>query len=89
MAQFRPQVIFYQSGVDALASDRLGRLAMSPQGLLERDRMVFSLVRRLAVPLVVTLGGGYSNPIEHTIHAHANTFRLAAEWFGTKQPLVF
>jgi acetoin utilization deacetylase AcuC-like enzyme len=76
---FRPDIVFYQSGVDALATDKLGRLKLTHAGLLERDRMVFTACREQSVPCVVTLGGGYSDPIELTVQAHANTFRTAAE----------
>lgn len=79
VAEFAPQAIFYQSGVDALDADRLGRLALTHEGLAERDRAVFELVRQLNVPCIVTLGGGYSDPITATVEAHANTFRLAAD----------
>jgi acetoin utilization deacetylase AcuC-like enzyme len=75
VAEFRPQILFYQSGVDGLAGDRLGRLALTHAGLIERDRLVCEFVARLGVPLVVTLGGGYSRCVEDTALAHANTFR--------------
>jgi acetoin utilization deacetylase AcuC-like enzyme len=77
-----PEIVFYQSGVDGLASDTLGRLALTHEGLGERDRCVMLAARTYGAPFVVTLGGGYSNPIELTAEAHANTFRVAAEIFG-------
>ena len=76
---FRPGALFYQSGVDALESDRLGRLSLSICGLERRDRVVLQACRNFGAPFVITLGGGYSDPIELTAQAHANTFRLAAE----------
>ncbi len=76
---FNPGVILYQSGVDALSTDRLGRLSLTPQGLAARDRLVFNAVRAARLPLILTLGGGYSDPIHLTAQAHANTYRLAAE----------
>ena len=79
---FEPSIIYYQSGVDGLASDSLGKLALSPQGLKERDRRVMAAVSAHGIPLVVTLGGGYSVPIELTAQAHANTFCTAQEIFG-------
>ncbi len=82
VADFRPEVVFYQSGVDALAGDRLGRLALTPAGLRERDRMLLVACRNARLPVVVTLGGGYADPIARTAEAHANTFRVAAEVFG-------
>jgi|ERR1051326_3402680 acetoin utilization deacetylase AcuC-like enzyme len=80
--RWRPAIVFYQSGVDGLESDRLGKLKLSHEGLLQRDRMVMEGVRERAIPFVITLGGGYSNPIELTALAHANTFRIAADVFG-------
>jgi acetoin utilization deacetylase AcuC-like enzyme len=77
--EFRPEVILYQSGVDGLAGDRLGRLNLSFDGLKERDRMVLAFTRSLGIPTVVTLGGGYASPIARTAEAHANTYRVAAE----------
>jgi len=80
--EFDPEIVFYQSGVDGLASDRLGRLKLTHDGLRERDRMVMRGVKELGVPFVITIGGGYSDPIELTSEAHANTFRVAREVFG-------
>jgi len=77
VAAFRPEIVFYQSGVDALAGDRLGRLLLTHDGLMERDRTIFEFVHRHSFPIVVTLGGGYSRPIDNTVTAHANTFRTA------------
>jgi acetoin utilization deacetylase AcuC-like enzyme len=76
--EFEPELVFYLSGVDALESDVLGRLSLTAEGLKTRDRMVIEGVNERCVPLVITLGGGYSNPIELTAQAHANTFRTAA-----------
>ena len=77
----RPEIVYFQAGVDGLATDRLGRL-FAPQGLVERDRMVLEACRLAGVPLVITLGGGYSEPMELTVEAHANTYRSAAAIFA-------
>ena len=79
--EFSPHVVFYQSGVDGLASDSLGRLDLTHGGLRRRDEMVMEMVRRHGVPFVVTLGGGYAKPVELTALAHASTFRTAAKLF--------
>lgn len=78
---FAPQIVFYQSGVDGLASDKLGRLALTPAGLQRRDTMVFEGAARRGIPVAITLGGGYSEPIALTAEAHANTFLCAARVF--------
>jgi len=83
VAEFEPEIVFYLSGVDALASDVLGRLALTPEGLKARDASVIGECHRNRLPLVITLGGGYSKPIELTAEAHANTFRVAAEIYGS------
>jgi len=75
---FAPDFVVFQSGVDTLATDTLGRLSLTLEGLRERDRLVLESVRAAGVPLLITLGGGYSQPLEMTAEAHANTFRAAA-----------
>jgi acetoin utilization deacetylase AcuC-like enzyme len=79
LLEFGPEFVFYQSGVDPLDSDRLGRLAVTMAGLRERDRMVFHGVLGIGCPIVVTLGGGYSDPISRTAEAHAQTFLTASD----------
>ena len=81
--EFSPDAVFYQAGADPLYSDALGKLKLSHDGLIARDRMVMAAVRRRDIPLVITIGGGYSRPIELTAQAHANTYRIAAEIFGS------
>jgi acetoin utilization deacetylase AcuC-like enzyme len=75
---FHPEIVFYQSGVDALAADKLGRLALTHDGLRLRDEMVLGRCKSDGIPVVITLGGGYAEPISLTVEAHANTFRCAA-----------
>jgi acetoin utilization deacetylase AcuC-like enzyme len=81
--EFDPEIVFYLSGVDALASDVLGRLALTHEGLKARDRRVIEATHARGIPLVITLGGGYSKPIELTAQAHANTFCIAAEIYSS------
>lgn len=81
MDRFEPDFIIYQSGVDVLATDKLGRLGMSIQGCRERDRIVLETARRHRVPVMCCMGGGYAKKINDIIEAHANTFRLAQEIF--------
>ncbi|WNB17105.1 histone deacetylase family protein [Marivirga arenosa] len=76
-----PDFIFFQSGVDVLSTDKLGRLGMSIQGCKERDRIVFEHCIKNEIPVVASMGGGYSEKIAHIIEAHANTYRLAQDLF--------
>jgi len=77
----QPEFVFFQSGVDVLATDKLGKLGMSIAGCKERDRVVLELCRKHKVPVTVSMGGGYSKQIAHIVEAHANTFRLAQHIF--------
>jgi acetoin utilization deacetylase AcuC-like enzyme len=79
--EFQPELVFYQSGVDGLATDKLGRLALTPAGLESRDRMVFHAIGTAEIPIVILLGGGYSDPISLTVDAHEATFHCAATAF--------
>lgn len=76
---FRPDLVFFNAGVDVLQNDRFGRLCLSLPGLAERDRRVFAKVRQAHVPLVVVMGGGYNRDPRTTVAAHAQTYRRALE----------
>jgi acetoin utilization deacetylase AcuC-like enzyme len=78
---FTPDFIFYQCGVDILATDALGKLGVTQQGCMERDRIVFEFAKKLDVPVVCSMGGGYSKDIRHIVDAHVNTYRLASDYF--------
>ena len=75
----QPDFIFYQSGVDILKTDKLGRLGLTMHGCKERDRFVFEMCKKNNIPVAVSMGGGYSEKIADIVEAHANTFRLANE----------
>ena len=78
---FQPDFVFYQSGVDILSSDKLGRLDISRDGCRDRDRTVLEYCRRNGLPVAVSMGGGYSPRMADIVEAHANTFRVAQEVF--------
>lgn len=82
LADFVPDVVFYQCGVDIIETDKLGRLGVSLRGCRRRDEMVFETVKQLGVPVVCSMGGGYSQELRYIIEAHANTFRAAAAMLG-------
>ncbi len=79
IAAFRPDLILYLSGADPLASDTLGRLALSLDGLAARDRLVFQLARRQRVPISIAIGGGYGDPISDSVAGYAQTFAVARD----------
>ena len=78
----RPDVVFYQAGVDPLDGDQLGRLRLSLEGIRRRDRIVATAARDAGLPLVLTLGGGYARPIGRSVEAHLGTWEEARRAFG-------
>jgi len=73
-----PDLVFFVAGADPFTGDRLGRLAVTKQGLLERDALVFELCGRDGAPVAVVMAGGYAHDIEDTVDIHAATVRAAA-----------
>ena len=73
----QPDFVFYQSGVDVLSSDKLGKLSLSVQGCADRDRFVFNLCRQYHLPVQCSMGGGYSPQLSAILRAHTNTFMMS------------
>jgi acetoin utilization deacetylase AcuC-like enzyme len=79
---FKPGIIYYQAGVDILETDQLGRLNISRAGCIERDKIVSELAHERGIPLVITMGGGYSPRISDIVNAHYNTIVTALNIYG-------
>ena len=79
--EVQPDFVFYLAGVDVLATDKLGHLALTREGCRRRDELVLGLCHRYYLPVVVCMGGGYSERIIDIVEAHANTYRVAAGIF--------
>lgn len=80
--QHQPDFIFYQAGVDVLATDKLGKLKLSKEACKERDKLVLQLAKKLEVPVQISMGGGYSPFIKDIVEAHCNTFKVAVDLYG-------
>ena len=70
VARSRPDFAFYLSGADAFVGDRLGRLSLTKAGLRERDREVLGALRRLGLPHVTVMGGGYGKDIGDSVDVY-------------------
>ena len=77
----QPDFLFFVSGVDILASDRLGKLGVSREGCKQRDQFVFGQAIQAGLPIAVSMGGGYSPRLTDIVEAHCNTFRVANDLF--------
>ena len=71
----KPNLIFYISGVDILSTDKLGRLKVSREGCKKRDEMIYEFAQKKNIPIVTSMGGGYSEKIYDIVEAHCNTYK--------------
>ncbi|MEP6492697.1 MAG: histone deacetylase [bacterium] len=83
IASARPDLVVYLAGADPYERDRLGRLSLTFAGLARRDSMVLEHCREVGLPVVVTIAGGYADPIEDTVRIHVATARIAARYAGS------
>jgi acetoin utilization deacetylase AcuC-like enzyme len=67
----RPDLVFYNAGVDPHQDDRLGRLDLTDAGLAERERLVLAACRRRGLPLACVVGGGYADDLDVLASRHA------------------
>lgn len=80
--EFKPDFVFYQAGVDILATDKLGKLALTLEGCRLRDERVFQACLERQIPVQVSMGGGYSPVVKDIVQAHVNTFKTAIKIFN-------
>lgn len=74
----RPQLVIYLAGADPYAGDRLGRLSLTIDGLVRRDRLVFERCREYGAAIAIAMAGGYAGEIADTVTIHTNTILTAA-----------
>ena len=76
--QVQPQLVLYNAGVDPHRHDRLGKLCLSSEGLLNRERLVIDACLRRRIPVATVIGGGYDE-LKPLVERHSLVFRAAAE----------
>ncbi len=82
IAEFTPDMIFYQAGVDVLAVDKLGKLSLTLDGCYQRDEIVLTMAHQLGIPVAVVMGGGYAPDIDVIVQAHMGVFGVARSLIG-------
>jgi len=80
--EWRPELILYQAGVDPFVGDRLGRLALSEEGLVRREQLVARLAIERGIPLASAVGGGYGDDVLAIARRHVGAILTLAEAFG-------
>ncbi len=84
--RFNPGLILYLAGADPFEGDRLGRLALSFDGLEARDRRVFDWAWQRRIPLAFSMAGGYGVDIDETVQVQMNTYRVALDYWRQWNP---
>ncbi len=76
----RPDIVFYNAGVDVHGEDRLGKLALTNEDIRARDETVIGHFRDRGIPVCGVIGGGYSSDIAALAKRHALLFETAAQF---------
>lgn len=79
LSEVKPDLVLYDAGVDPHEADRLGKLALTDQGIFERDKLVLQMCVDSGYPVATVVGGGYANDIMALAHRHALLHRAASE----------
>jgi acetoin utilization deacetylase AcuC-like enzyme len=79
LSRLSAELAIYLAGADPYEGDLLGRLALTKEGLAERDRLAFELCGRAGIPVATVMAGGYARHVEDTVEIHLQTVRLAAQ----------
>jgi acetoin utilization deacetylase AcuC-like enzyme len=82
ISNHEPEFVFYLSGVDILKTDRFGKLNITLEGCMQRDKLVFENCKKHDLPVAIAMGGGYSPQISDIVNAHVNTFKAAIDILG-------
>ncbi len=80
-AQCSPGFVLYLAGADPFERDRLGRLKLTFDGLMARDRRVFDWCYARRIPMAFAMGGGYGLDIAETVQVQLNTYSIATEYW--------
>lgn len=84
-SSFLPDFVFYLAGADSYSDDQLGRLSLSMNGLVKRDKAVAEKTFCHGIPICVTLAGGYAVNVEDTAKIHFNTVQVFLEEFCKRE----
>jgi acetoin utilization deacetylase AcuC-like enzyme len=77
------ELAIYIAGADPYAGDRLGRLALTKEGLARRDQLVFDRCEDAGIPVAIVMGGGYAKNVQDTVDIHFHTIRTALDYIQT------
>jgi acetoin utilization deacetylase AcuC-like enzyme len=82
LTTFWPDLVLYDAGVDPHREDKLGKLALSDEGLFRRDTYVLENCVSRAIPVACVVGGGYDTDIDRLAQRHSLVHQAASEIFS-------
>jgi len=85
LTRSEPDLVIYLAGADPFVGDRLGRLALSKEGLAARDSLVLGTCAEQGIPVAVTMSGGYAEPVQNIVDIHLQTVRIAHAMWSLKK----
>jgi acetoin utilization deacetylase AcuC-like enzyme len=85
LRQFSPDLLCYIAGADPYREDQLGGLALTIEGLKQRDELVFRVAKARGIPVMVTYAGGYARDVQDTVTIHVNTILAAKAIWETNK----
>jgi acetoin utilization deacetylase AcuC-like enzyme len=86
LCRAQPDVVIYLAGADPYVGDRLGRLALTKEGLAARDALIYQQCGKRGLPVAVTMGGGYAHHVDDIVDIHYRSISLAAELLTGNAP---
>ncbi len=76
----KSDIIFFQAGVDSLQQDRLGHLSLTKEGLKKRNEIILDFAKKRSSPMVIFMGGGYSDPIDSSVESFVDLFLQCSDY---------
>ena len=77
-SRWEADLMIYQAGMDCHQHDKYGSRWLTTELLFERDRIVFDMAKKMKIPLLFVLAGGYQ-ALDDLVPLHVNTFKAANE----------
>jgi acetoin utilization deacetylase AcuC-like enzyme len=78
LSEVKPDLVFYDAGVDPHVGDRLGKLALTDTGLFRREMQVLSTCVSQGYPVACVIGGGYADDLKSLVYRHSLVHRAAS-----------
>jgi acetoin utilization deacetylase AcuC-like enzyme len=80
LALARADLAIYLAGADVYVGDKLGRLAMTKEGIAARDHFVLATCCDWKLPVAVVMAGGYGKIMEESVGIYLQTIEIVQKF---------